>query len=97
MKHKSHLKHTSTAKERAEDREKEAKDGLRVAKDELRVVEEEIQAAREELCTKAMALDWAHREASEAESFVEHLTEECNHYVKTFRGRRLLLAKGMEY
>ena len=78
MKHKSDLKHTSTAKARAEDREKKAIEGLRVVKDELRVVKEEFQAAREELCTKATALDRAHQEASEAESSVERLAEECN-------------------
>ena len=78
MKHKSDLKHTSTAKARTEDGEKEAREGLRFTKDELREVKEELQAAREELCTKLAALDRAHREASEAESSVEHLTEECN-------------------
>ena len=57
VKHKSDLKHTSTAKARAEDREKKAIEGLRVVKDELRVVKEEFRAAREELCTKAATLD----------------------------------------
>ena len=38
MKHKSDLKHTSTAKARAEDLEKKAIEGLRVVKDELWVV-----------------------------------------------------------
>ena len=47
VKHKSNLKHTSTAKARAEDKEKEAREGLRVAKDELQVVKEELQAVRE--------------------------------------------------
>ena len=42
VKHKSDLKHTSTVKARAEDREKEVREGLRVAKDELRVVKEEL-------------------------------------------------------
>ena len=46
------------------------------------MVKEEFQAAKEELCTKAMVLDWAHREASEVESLVEHLAEECS----TLRG-----------
>ena len=68
MKHRSDLKHTLTAKVRAEDREKKAIEGLRVIKDELRVVKEEFQAAREELCSKAAALDWASREDFEAES-----------------------------
>ena len=74
--YKSDLKHTSTAKVRAEDREKKAIEGLRVVEDELWVVKEEFQAAREELCTKAAALDRALREASEAESSVERLVEE---------------------
>ena len=78
MGYKSDLKHTSTAKARAEDREKKVIEGLRFVEDELRVVKEKFQAAREELCTKAAALDWACREASEAESFVECLAEECN-------------------
>ena len=37
MTHKSDLKHTSTAKARAEYREKKAIEGLRVVQDELRV------------------------------------------------------------
>ena len=76
--YKSNLKHTSTAKARAEDREKKAIKDLRFIEDELQVVKEEFQAAREELCTKAAALDQARREASEAESSVEPLAEECN-------------------
>ena len=36
--YKSDLNHTSTAKARAEDREKKAIEGLRVVEDELRVV-----------------------------------------------------------
>ena len=78
MKHKSDLKHTSTEKVRAEDREKKAIEGLRVVKNELWVVKEEFQASMEELCTKATALDWAHREAFEAESSMERLAEECD-------------------
>ena len=80
--YKSDLKHTSTAKARAEDREKKATEGLRSAKDELRVVKEVFQAIKEELCTKAAALDRARQEASEAESSVERLAEECS----TLRG-----------
>ena len=38
--YKSDLKHTSTAKARAEDREKKSIEGLRVVEDELRVVKE---------------------------------------------------------
>ena len=42
------------------------------------MVKEEFQAAREELCTKAAALDRARREASEDESSVGRLAEECD-------------------
>ena len=42
------------------------------------MVKEEFQATMEKLCTKAAALDWARREASEAESSVKRLAEECN-------------------
>ena len=76
--YKSDLKYTSTAKARAENREKKAIEGQRVVEDELWVVKEEFQAAREELCTKAVALDRARPEASEAESSVERLAEECS-------------------
>ena len=75
---KSGLKHTSTARARAKDREKKAVEGLRFIKDELRVVKEEFQAAREELYTKVEALNQACREASEVESSMERLAEECN-------------------
>ena len=47
------------------------------------MVKEEFHAVREELCTKAAALDRACREASEAESSMERLVEECN----ALRGR----------
>ena len=76
--YKSDLKHTSTTKARVEDKEKKAMEGLRFVEDELRVVKEEFQAARDELCTKETALDQVSREASEAESSVECLIEECN-------------------
>ena len=93
MKHKSDLKHTSTAKARAEDREKEAREGLRDAKDELREVKEKLQAAKEELCTKATALDRALREASEAESSVERLIEECNVLRGDFQRQKALVSQ----
>ena len=76
--YKSDMKHTSTTKARAEDREKKAIKGPRVVEDELRVVKKDFQAAQEELCTKAAALDRAHREASKAESSMERLAEECS-------------------
>ena len=42
------------------------------------MVKEEFQATRDELCTKAAALDRARQEASEVESSVERLDEECS-------------------
>ena len=76
--YKSDLKHTSTAKARAKDRNKKAIEGLRFTEDELRVVKEKFQATREELYTKAVALDWTHRKTYEVEIFVERLAEEYN-------------------
>ena len=78
VKHKSDMRHTSIAKVRAEDKEKKAREGLRVAEGELRVVREELQAARDELRIKSTLLNQARCEASEAESSIERLTEECN-------------------
>ena len=42
------------------------------------MVREELQIARDELRNKAVLLDRACREASEAESSIERLTEECS-------------------
>ena len=62
-----------------------ARDDLQVVKEELqtaqnkqRVVKGELQAARDELCNKAVLLDRACCEASEAESSIERLTDECH-------------------
>ena len=53
-----------------------ARDELQSFQDELRVTRVELRAARNELCNKAALLDGAHREASEAVSSIECLTEE---------------------
>ena len=42
------------------------------------MVREELQIARDELCNKDALLDRARREAFEAESSIERLTEECS-------------------
>ena len=42
LRYKSDLKHTSTTRARAEDREKKAVEGLRLVEDELWVVKEEF-------------------------------------------------------
>ena len=44
----------------------------------MRVIREELQAARDELHNKAMLLDRARCEASEAESSNERLIDECH-------------------
>ena len=49
VKYESNLKHTTTAKARAKDKEKKARVELRVAEDELRVVKDVLQVARDEL------------------------------------------------
>ena len=42
VKHRSDLKHASTARARAEDKEKEAQKDVKVSEDELRLVREEL-------------------------------------------------------
>ena len=96
MQHKSDLKHTSTAKARAEDREKKAINGLRVVKDQLQVVKEEFQAAGEELCTKETTLDRAAERLLKLRAPWSAWLRSATHYVGTSKGRRLCLAKGME-
>ena len=43
------LRHTKTARARAEGREEKARDGLRVVEGELREVRDELQAAQDDL------------------------------------------------
>ena len=54
------------------------RDELQSSQNEMRVTREELRAARDELRNKAGLLDGARREASEAVSSVERLTEECH-------------------
>ena len=76
VKHRSYLKHASVARERAEDKEKEARKDAKVVEDELRLGREELQAVRGVLWAKMAALERAHQEALEAGNSVECLTEE---------------------
>ena len=85
VKYESDLKHTTTTKARAEDKEKKARGELRVAEDALRAVRDELQVARDELHVvrdelrfKATTLSRVSQEASEAVNSVEHLAEECH-------------------
>ena len=76
VKHRSDLKHASTARARVEDKEKKAWKDLKVAEDELRLAREELQAVKGDLCVKVTTLDRVRQEALEAGSFVECLTKE---------------------
>ena len=49
VKYESDQKHTTTAKGRAEEKEKKARGELRVAEDELRAIKNELQVARDEV------------------------------------------------
>ena len=76
VKHRSDLKHASTARARVEDKEKEARKDAKVAEDELRLAREELQAVKGDLWAKMVALEWDHQEALEAGNSVECLPEE---------------------
>ena len=76
VKHRSDLKHASTVRARAEDKENEARKDVKVAEDELRLAREELQAVKGDLWAKIEALEWARQEDLEAGNFVERLTEE---------------------
>ena len=58
-----------------------ARDGLQTAQNELWVVREELQAVKDELRNKAMLLNSARCEASEAESSIERLTDVCHAFL----------------
>ena len=66
MKHRSDQKHASTARARAEDKEKEGRKDAKVAEDELWLAREELQAVRSDLWAKMAALEQARQEALEA-------------------------------
>ena len=76
VKHRSDLKHASTARARAENKEKKERKDLRVTEDELRLAIEDLQAVKGDLRVKVMTLDWVRQEALETGSSVERLTKE---------------------
>ena len=76
VKHSSDLKHASTARARAEDKEKTTRKDLKATEGELRLVREELQAVKGDLYAKVTTLDRVRQEALEARSSVEGLTEE---------------------
>ena len=62
---------------------------LRGSREEMHAAIEEMHAAIEELRNKTALLDRARREASEAISYVERLTEESHGLRGTFIGKKL--------
>ena len=78
MKHRSYLKHASTARAWAEDKEKKTRKDVKVAEDELRLAREELQAVKGDLCAKVTTLDRVFQEALEARNSVERLTKELD-------------------
>ena len=76
VKHRSDLKHASTARAQVEDKEKKARKDVKVTEDELQMAREELQDVMGDLCTKVTTLDRVRQEALEAGNSVERLTEE---------------------
>ena len=76
VKHRSDLKHASTARAWVEDKEKKFQKDLKVTEDELRLAREELPAVMGDLCAKVTTLDQVRQEALEAGRSVERLTEE---------------------
>ena len=78
MKHKSDMKHASTTRMRAEDKEKNGQKDLKVVVDEMRLAKEELQVVKGDLRIKVTTLDRVRQEALEAGSSVERLIEELD-------------------
>ena len=78
MKHRYDLKHASTARVRAKDREKKSWKDAKVAKDELRLAREELQDVKGDLCAKVTMLDRVRQKALEDGNSLERLTEELD-------------------
>ena len=76
VKHMSDLKHASTTRARAEDREKKSRKDVKVAEDKLWLAREELQVVKGDLCAKVTTLDRIRQEALEVGNFVERLTED---------------------
>ena len=78
VKHRSDLKYASTARARAEDKEKEAWKDAKVVEDELRLAREELQTVKGDLWAKMAALEQARQETLETGNSVEYMTEELS-------------------
>ena len=66
---------------------------MQTAQNEQRVVRGELQAARDELRNKAVLLDRACCEASEAESSIERLVDECHALREDLQRQEVLLVQ----
>ena len=69
------------------------RDELQSSQNELRATKEELRVARDKLRNKAMLLDGARREASEAASSIERLTEECYGLLGDFQRQETLVVQ----
>ena len=78
MKHKSDMKHASTTRMWAKDKEKKGRKDLKVVEDEMRLAKEELQVVKGDLSIKVTTLDRVRQEALEAGSSVERLIEELD-------------------
>ena len=71
VKRRFDLKHASTARAWAKDKEKKAQKDLKVAEDKLRLAREELQAVKGDLHVKVTTLDQVRQEALEVGISVE--------------------------
>ena len=93
MKHRSDLKHASTVRARAEDKEKKARKDVKVTKDEIRLAREELQAVKGDMSAKVTALDRVLQEAMEAGNSVERLTKELDKLQMDFERQEALASR----
>ena len=94
VKHRSDLKHASTVKVRAKDKEKKARKDVKVAEVELPLAREELHAVKGDLCAKVAALDRVRQEALKAGNSVECLTEELGKLQMNLERQEAWLAGG---
>ena len=96
MKHRSDLKHASTARAWAEDKENKALEDVKVVEDELQLAREELQVVKGDLCTKVTTLDRVRQEALEAGNSVERLTEKLGKLRMDLERQEALASGGVQ-
>ena len=93
VKHRSDLKHASTARAQVEDKEKTTQKDLKAAEGELRLVREELQAIKGDLCAKVTTLERVRQEALEVGSSVERLTKKLGKLRMDFERQEALASR----